>query len=128
MMLQNHTSRYHVAESTVRGAAKFNDKVQVISHEVIAELKHMAEKDREFIYKNGAGKSRCLYAPLSPTTDSSLLHRSRGHLRRPEVQLSLASTFDCTGSRAYVITGKLYHYTLLAFTWLCLVSYPQSLL
>ena len=55
MMLQNHTSRYNVAEAAVRGAAKVNDKVQVVSHEVIAELKHMAEKDKEYIYKTGAG-------------------------------------------------------------------------
>ena len=55
MMLQNHTSRYNVAEAAVRGAAKVNDKVQVVSREVIAELKHMAEKDKEYIYKTGAG-------------------------------------------------------------------------
>ena len=55
MMLLNHTSRYHVAESAIRGAAKFNEHIQVRSHELISEIKHMAEKDREIIYKNGAG-------------------------------------------------------------------------
>lgn len=56
MMLQNHTSRYDVAEAAIRGASKNNDKVQVRSHELISEVKHTAEKDRDYIYKNGAGK------------------------------------------------------------------------
>lgn len=56
MMLQNHTSRYHVAQAAVRGASQFNGRVQIRSHELVSELKHMAEKDKEFIYKNGAGE------------------------------------------------------------------------
>ena len=66
MMLQNHTSRYHVAEVAIREGSKNNEKVQVRSHELISEIRHMAEKDKEYIYKNGAGKSRCTsYLPLA---------------------------------------------------------------
>lgn len=54
MMLQNHTSRYHVAEAAVRGGSRFNERVQVRSHELISELRHMVQKDKEYIYQNGA--------------------------------------------------------------------------
>ncbi|KAI0806344.1 D-xylulose 5-phosphate/D-fructose 6-phosphate phosphoketolase [Irpex lacteus] len=54
MMLLNGTSRYDVAQAAVRGAALSNADVQVVAHEVISELKHLKEKDREYIYKNGA--------------------------------------------------------------------------
>jgi xylulose-5-phosphate/fructose-6-phosphate phosphoketolase len=61
MMLQNHTSRYHVAEAAVRGASKFNERVQVRSHELISAFRHLAEKDKSYIYENGAGEYRvCL--------------------------------------------------------------------
>ncbi|KAI0694589.1 XFP N-terminal domain-containing protein [Cytidiella melzeri] len=53
MMLQNCTSRYDVAQAAVRGAAVGNQDVQVRAHEVISELKHMKQKDTEYIYKNG---------------------------------------------------------------------------
>lgn len=56
MMLLNGTSRYDVAQAAVRGAALSNADVQVVAHEVISELKHLKEKDREYIYKNGAGE------------------------------------------------------------------------
>lgn len=56
MMLQNGTSRYDVAQAAVRGAARTNQDVQVRSHEIISELKHLGEKAREYIYKNGAGE------------------------------------------------------------------------
>ena len=57
MMLQNHTSRYHVAEAAVRGASRFNGRVQVRSHELISEIRHLAQKNKEYIYKNGTGES-----------------------------------------------------------------------
>ncbi|KAF7799807.1 hypothetical protein EIP86_011049 [Pleurotus ostreatoroseus] len=64
MMLQNHTSRYHVAEAAVRGAALKNEKVEIVSHEVISEIKHMAEKDKEYIYKNGADPEGTFDVPV----------------------------------------------------------------
>ncbi|KAI0077898.1 phosphoketolase [Panus rudis PR-1116 ss-1] len=53
MMLQNHTSRYHVATAAVRGAARVNKRVEVDAHATISYIKHLAQKDREFIYEHG---------------------------------------------------------------------------
>lgn len=55
MMLLNNTSRYHVAAAAVRGAAPTNPRVEVDAHVVTANLMHMAQKDKEYIYNNGAG-------------------------------------------------------------------------
>ena len=57
MMLQNHTSRYHVAIYAIRGGAKINKRVEVDSHATITYVQHLAQKDKEFIYANGAGTS-----------------------------------------------------------------------
>ncbi len=69
MMLQNHTSRYHVAQAAVRSASFMNQRVQVRSHEVISELKHRAEKDKAYIYENGAGAyflpTTSMFTPLT---------------------------------------------------------------
>lgn len=62
MMLQNCTSRYHVAEYAVRGGSKANETVRVRSHEIISELRHLAEKDKEYIYANGAGECSFVFA------------------------------------------------------------------
>ena len=72
MMLQNHTSRYNVAEAAIRGGAVNNDKIKVRSHELISEIKHMAEKDKEFIYKNGAGE----HIGLSSVSGGQLIRTS----------------------------------------------------
>ena len=55
MMLQNHTSRYHVAAAAIRGAAKVNKAVEVDAHEMISYVMHLAQKDKDYIYANGAG-------------------------------------------------------------------------
>ena len=55
-MLCNKTSRFDVAIAAVRGAAKFNDKVAVDVHETISLIRHMAQKEREYIYKSGKGE------------------------------------------------------------------------
>lgn len=55
MMLLNNTSRYHVAAAAVRGAAPTNPRVEVDAHVVTANLMHVAQKDKEYIYNNGAG-------------------------------------------------------------------------
>ena len=63
----------HHAEAAVRGAARFNDRVQVRSHELISELKHMAEKDKEYIYKAGAGMRHSNSWITWPLTDISAI-------------------------------------------------------
>jgi xylulose-5-phosphate/fructose-6-phosphate phosphoketolase len=55
MMLDNHTSRYHIAAAAVRGGALFNPKVQVVAHLRAAEYMHMAQKDKSYIYSHGSG-------------------------------------------------------------------------
>jgi xylulose-5-phosphate/fructose-6-phosphate phosphoketolase len=54
-MLCNHTSRFDVAIAAVRGGASFNPKVAITAHEAESYFKHMAQKEREYIYKNGKG-------------------------------------------------------------------------
>ncbi|KII89836.1 hypothetical protein PLICRDRAFT_567923 [Plicaturopsis crispa FD-325 SS-3] len=53
MMLCNHTSRYHVAEAAIRGGALHNPKVAVVAHEKTAYLRHLAQKDRQYLYEHG---------------------------------------------------------------------------
>ena len=62
MMLANHTSRFHVATAAVRAAALRNEAVAVDAHKLEAQLKHMAEKERQYIYATGKGGLFCLRA------------------------------------------------------------------
>lgn len=57
MMLCNRVSRYHVAAVAVRAAALHNAKVAVEAHEMASHIMHLAEKDKEYIYREGQGKS-----------------------------------------------------------------------
>ncbi|KAJ5541487.1 hypothetical protein N7494_006563 [Penicillium frequentans] len=52
MMLVNRTSRFHVAQAAIQGAARFNQKIQVRHHELLAELSHNIVESRKFIIKN----------------------------------------------------------------------------
>ena len=61
-MLANHTSRFHVATAAVRAAALRNEAVAVDAHKLEAQLKHMAEKERQYIYATGKGGLFCLRA------------------------------------------------------------------
>jgi hypothetical protein len=56
MMLCNRTSRYHVAEAAVRGGALHNSKVAVVAHELVSYFKHLAQKNKDYIYANGKGE------------------------------------------------------------------------
>ncbi|KAK0235875.1 Xylulose 5-phosphate/Fructose 6-phosphate phosphoketolase [Armillaria nabsnona] len=53
MMLANRTSRYHIAQAAVRGGALTNPKVAVSTHETESYLKHLAQKEKDYIYANG---------------------------------------------------------------------------
>jgi xylulose-5-phosphate/fructose-6-phosphate phosphoketolase len=57
MMLCNHVSRYHVAAAAIRGGARVNSRVAVDAHAKVAYVLHLAEKDRQYIYQHGAGRS-----------------------------------------------------------------------
>jgi xylulose-5-phosphate/fructose-6-phosphate phosphoketolase len=56
MMLCNRTSRFDVAIAAIRGGAEFNPKIAISAHELESSIKHMAQKEREYIYKNGQGE------------------------------------------------------------------------
>ena len=86
MMLLNGTSRYDVAQAAVRGGALSNPDVQVKAHEVVSYLKHLEEKDREYIYKNGAGEY--LFSVESWEVVADICGcRPRRNLRCPQIQL-----------------------------------------
>ncbi|KAJ7672138.1 phosphoketolase [Mycena polygramma] len=53
MMLCNHTSRYDVAVAAIRGGALSNPKVAVTAHEDASYIKHLAQKERDYILANG---------------------------------------------------------------------------
>lgn len=55
MMLCNHTSRFDVAIAAIRGGALHNPKVAVSAHEHESFVKHLAQKERDYIYANGKG-------------------------------------------------------------------------
>jgi xylulose-5-phosphate/fructose-6-phosphate phosphoketolase len=55
MMLCNSTSRFDVATAAIRGGALHNPKVGVSAHEQESYIKHLAQKEREYIYANGKG-------------------------------------------------------------------------
>lgn len=54
-MLCNRTSRLHVATAAIRGGAKHNPKVAVSAHEACSFLKHLAQKEKDYILTNGKG-------------------------------------------------------------------------
>ncbi|GAB1203350.1 hypothetical protein APSETT445_001985 [Aspergillus pseudonomiae] len=52
MMLANKTSRFHVAQAAIKGAAKRNEKVRLREQELSAELNHNIVETRKYIYAN----------------------------------------------------------------------------
>ncbi|OOQ87921.1 putative phosphoketolase [Penicillium brasilianum] len=52
MMLVNRTSRFHVAQSAVRGAAKRNERIRIHQQELNSELGHNIVETRKYIIAN----------------------------------------------------------------------------
>ncbi|KAJ7638132.1 XFP N-terminal domain-containing protein [Mycena rosella] len=63
MMLCNHTSRYDVAAAAIRGGARSNPKLAVTAHERESYIKHLASKEREYIYANGKDRENTFDTP-----------------------------------------------------------------
>ncbi|KAJ7454731.1 phosphoketolase [Mycena latifolia] len=63
MMLCNHTSRYDVAAAAIRGGALSNPKVAVSAHELESFIKHLASKERDYIYANGKDHENTFETP-----------------------------------------------------------------
>ncbi|KAF5366987.1 hypothetical protein D9758_003947 [Tetrapyrgos nigripes] len=53
MMLCNKTSRFHVATAAVESGALHNPKVAVVAHEIESYLKHLAQKEKDYIPAHG---------------------------------------------------------------------------
>jgi len=53
MMICNHTDRFNVAINAIRGGAQFNSKVAVYSHQRCSYLRHLMQKEKEYILVNG---------------------------------------------------------------------------
>ena len=87
-MLCNDVSRYHVAAMAVRQGGLHNAKVQPIAHELATLFMHMAQKDKEYIYRHGEGESSrrdgLVALPYESNTDGK--SRSQGHLRYSDVR------------------------------------------
>lgn len=57
MMLLNKTSRYHVAQQALKGAAKHNPKVNLRLHELLSEIQGDIKNTHDFIMKEKTGES-----------------------------------------------------------------------
>ncbi|KAK0497125.1 hypothetical protein EDD18DRAFT_143594 [Armillaria luteobubalina] len=53
MMLCDLTPRYDVAIAAIQGGAFHNSKVAVSAHQTVSYLKHLVQKDKEYIPANG---------------------------------------------------------------------------
>ncbi|KAF7312098.1 D-xylulose 5-phosphate/D-fructose 6-phosphate phosphoketolase [Mycena indigotica] len=63
MMLGNCTSRYDVAAAAIRGGALSNPKVAVNAHEHESYVKHLAVKEKDYIYANGKDRDDMFDVP-----------------------------------------------------------------
>jgi xylulose-5-phosphate/fructose-6-phosphate phosphoketolase len=56
MMLVNKTSRFHVAQAALRGAARRNESVRIRQQELYTELNHNIAETKKYIIENRKGK------------------------------------------------------------------------
>ena len=82
MMLVNHTSRYHVAQAAVRGAARRNEKVRTRHQELQAEFAHNIIETRKYIIEHHKGRST-FSIPMA--VHANTRHRSRWSVRTAEI-------------------------------------------
>lgn len=59
MMLVNKTSRFHVAQAALRGAARRNESVRIRQQELYTELNHNIAETKKYIIENRKGKFAC---------------------------------------------------------------------
>ncbi|KDR79038.1 hypothetical protein GALMADRAFT_244780 [Galerina marginata CBS 339.88] len=53
MMICNQTDRFSIAASAISSGSQFNSKVAVYSHQKCSYLRHLKQKEREYILANG---------------------------------------------------------------------------
>lgn len=56
MMLVNGTSRYHIAQAAVKGAALKNEKIRMRQHELCAEFEFNIKQTRKYILEKHEGE------------------------------------------------------------------------
>jgi len=59
-MISNDTDRFTVAIAAIKGGAQVNERVAAYSHEKCSYLKHLRQKERDYIYENGKGMCKAL--------------------------------------------------------------------
>ncbi|KAF9000718.1 phosphoketolase [Cyathus striatus] len=67
MMLCNHTSRFDVAIAAIRGGARHNPKVAVDAHKLCSHIRHVAQKEKDYIYANGKDNDSIFDTPSFKT-------------------------------------------------------------
>jgi len=64
MMICNRTDRFSVAINAIRGGAQFNSKVAVYSHQTCSYLRHLMQKEKEYILANGKDHDDIFNTPV----------------------------------------------------------------
>jgi xylulose-5-phosphate/fructose-6-phosphate phosphoketolase len=64
MMICNSTDRFNVAINAIRGGAQFNSKVAVYSHQKSTYLRHLMQKEQEYILANGKDHDDIFNTPI----------------------------------------------------------------
>ncbi|KAF9474319.1 phosphoketolase [Pholiota conissans] len=64
MMICNRTDRFSVAIAAIRGGARFNKKVAAYSHKLCSYLRHLAQKEKEYILANGKDHDDTFNTPV----------------------------------------------------------------
>jgi len=55
MMIANDTDRFTIAIDAIKGGAKVNQTVSAYAHEKSSMLKHLRQKEKDYIYLQGKG-------------------------------------------------------------------------
>jgi xylulose-5-phosphate/fructose-6-phosphate phosphoketolase len=60
MMIANNVDRFAIAIDAIKGGAKVNQIVSVYAHEKCSLLKHLRQKEKDYIYSFGKGEIESL--------------------------------------------------------------------
>jgi hypothetical protein len=55
MMISNDTDRFTIAIDAIKGGAKVNQTVSAYAHEKCSLLKHLRQKEKDYLYFHGKG-------------------------------------------------------------------------
>lgn len=56
MMITNDTDRFTIAIDAIKGGAKVNNTVCAYAHEKCSLLKHLRQKEKDYLYTHGKGR------------------------------------------------------------------------